>query len=179
MSSSPDESQFLAWLIKLTGAKKIIEVGVFVGATTLAIAEALPADGKIVALDVSEEFTSVGAKFWAAAGVDHKVDLRIAPAVDSLKNMIESGEAGTYDFVFIDADKNNYDQYYEHSLTLLKPGGIVAVDNVFWHGKVIDESVTDPDTIAIRVLNQKISIDKRVDISMLPIADGLTLARKL
>jgi len=179
MCASPDESQFLAWLTKLIGAKKVIEVGVFLGYTTLAIAEALPKDGKLVALDVSEEFTSVGTKYWTQAGVKENIDLRIAPAVDSLKAMVDSGEAGTYDLAFIDADKVSYDAYYEYCLTLLKPGGVIAVDNVFRDGEVLDEKTDNEGTIAIHVLNQKIVKDNRVDITMLPLADGLTLARKL
>jgi len=179
MSASPDESQYLAWMVKLIGAKRVIEVGVFLGATTLAIAEALPADGKIVALDVSEEFTSVGAKFWEAAGVRDKIDLRLAPGVDTLKALIDANEAGTYDMAFIDADKSNYDHYFEHCLTLLRAGGVIAIDNVFFHARTLDESRQDPDTVAIRTLNKKLFSDSRVDITTLPIADGVTLCRKL
>lgn len=180
MAATRDESNFLAWLAALLGAKKVIEVGVFLGATTLAIAQALPEDGKIIALDVSEEFTSIGAKYWKDAGVAHKIDLRIQPAVESLQALTENAsELNSFDLAFIDADKSNYDSYYELCLKLVRPGGVVAVDNVFFHGTVLDPSIQAKDPLAIRAINEKIRLDKRVAIATIPCADGVTLCRKL
>eukprot|EP00026_Physarum_polycephalum_P006430 Phypoly_transcript_06472.p1 GENE.Phypoly_transcript_06472~~Phypoly_transcript_06472.p1 ORF type:complete len:230 (+),score=36.71 Phypoly_transcript_06472:997-1686(+) len=180
MSSTRTESQFLAWMVKLTGAKRVIEVGVFLGATTLAIAQALPENGKVLALDVSEEFTSIGAKYWKDAGVAHKIDLVLKPAVEVLKERAENpSELNSYDFAFIDADKPNYDAYYEYCLKLVKVGGVIAVDNTLWHGRVVDKEDQSTETIAIRTLNEKIHKDQRVDITFLCIADGVTLCRKL
>jgi len=180
MSSTRDESNFLAWLAALIGARKVIEVGVFLGATTLAIAQALPEDGKILALDVSDEFTSVGLKHWKDAGVAHKVQLKIQPAVESLQAATQNpSEMNSYDLAFIDADKYTYDSYYELCLRLIRPGGIIAVDNVFWHGKIFDDSDQTRDTAAIRAINAKIQADTRVAIATIPCADGLTLCRKL
>jgi len=178
MSSSPDESQFLAFLLEIIQAKKVIEVGVFLGYTTLVMGLTLPDDGKIVALDVSEEFTAIGKKVWEEAGVAHKIDLRIAPAVESLQRLLEDGQAGTFDFVYVDADKSNYDNYYELCLQLLRVGGVMAVDNVLWHGKVLNPQADDKDTQALSTLNLKIHKDQRVTITMLPVADGVTLCRK-
>jgi len=180
MSGARDESQFLAWLVSLIKAKKVIEIGVFLGSTTLAIAQALPNDGKVLALDVSEEFTSVGKKFWVAAGQDHKIDLRLKPALETLNALAENtAELGTYDLAFLDADKVNYDSYYELALKLVRPGGIIAVDNVLWFGSVLAKTPPDQETVVICALNEKIRNDKRVDITTLPLADGVTLCRKL
>eukprot|EP01091_Cochliopodium_minus_P008391 TRINITY_DN1896_c0_g1_i1.p1 TRINITY_DN1896_c0_g1~~TRINITY_DN1896_c0_g1_i1.p1 ORF type:complete len:226 (-),score=72.37 TRINITY_DN1896_c0_g1_i1:16-693(-) len=174
MQTSPDEVQFLRLLLQILNAQKVIEVGVFTGHGTLAMALSLPKDGKLYALDISEEFTSIGKPFWKKAGVENIIDLRIAPAVETLDKLLET-ETGQIDFAFIDADKNNYDQYYERLLKLVRKGGIIAIDNTLWGGKVIDEKANDDDTIAIRKLNEKIQNDNRVNVSMLGIADGLTL----
>ena len=178
MMGAPDEAAFLAWLCGLIGAKKVIEVGVFRGSTTLALARAIPSDGKVVGLDVSAEYTADGMQAWVEAGVASKIDLRIAPATESLRKMVETdGEQGTYDLAFIDADKEPYDEYYEQCLKLLRVGGIVAVDNVLWHGAVLTDE--DPASTAIRNLNKKISMDPRVHATLLPIADGVYMCRKL
>lgn len=178
MQISPEQGQFMQLLIRLLGAKKTLEVGVFTGYSSLAVALALPADGRIVACDVSVEWTSIARRYWAEASVSHKIDLRLRPAKESLLALIAAGEAETFDFAFIDADKENYDAYYELALKLLRPGGLIGVDNVLWHGRVIDPAATDKDTEAIRALNDKLQRDDRVDVSMLPVGDGLYLARK-
>ena len=178
MQITPEQGQFMALLIKLLGVRKAIEIGTFTGYSALCVAMALPADGKLVACDISDEWTSIGKPFWQEAGVAHKIDLRLAPAAATLDKLLASGEAGTYGFAFIDADKENYANYYERVLHLLRPGGLVAVDNVLWHGDVVDASKNDIDTVAIRAFNEMIYRDDRVDLSMLPIGDGLTLARK-
>lgn len=174
MMVPPEQANLLAFLVRLTGATRCLEVGTFTGYSALAIAEALPDGGTIVTMDVSEEWTSVGAPFWAAAGVTEKIDLRVGRAIDALEVLVD----GEYDFCFIDADKPSYDLYYERALDLLKPGGLLAVDNVLWNGAVIDDQATDAETLALRALNKKIRDDPRVDLSMLPVGDGLTLVRK-
>lgn len=179
MLAGTDQVRFMQWLVALTGARRIIEVGVFTGYTTLSLAAAAGEGARVVALDVSREFTDVGRPFWRDAGVDGRIELRIGPAADSMRAMVAAGEAGTHDFCFIDADKTGYDTYYELALQLLRPGGVIAVDNVLWSGRVVDEADQSADTVALRALNDKIAADKRVDISMLPISDGVTLARKL
>ena len=178
MQVAPDQGQFMALLVELIGARRTIEVGVFTGYSSLAVALALPADGRIVACDVSEESTAVARRYWEEAGVADKIDLRLAPALETLDGLIAAGEAGTFDFAFIDADKTEYIDYYERALALLRPGGLVCVDNVLWSGKVADPAVSDADTLAIRAFNDKLADDARVSLSLLPIADGLTLARK-
>jgi len=177
MQTGPDQLQFLQLLAKTIGARRCIEVGVFTGASALAVALTLPDDGKIVACDVSEEYTSVGKPFWERAGVTQKIDLRLAPATETLDELIASGDGG-YDFAYIDADKENDDAYYERVLQLLRTGGLVCVDNVLWGGDVADPKETDADTVALRNLNAKIGRDERVDASLLTIGDGLTVARK-
>lgn len=182
MMGSPDEAQFFSWLIPAMGIKKVIEVGVFRGTTSLALALALPEDGKVVGLDVSAEYAEIGQKYWKSAGVDSKIDFRVGPAAESMDKMIkEESGAGTYDFVFIDADKTSYDQYYEYALTLLKPGkGIIAVDNCLWGGSTHPlANDADADTVALSKLNDKIKADKRVQPMMLPIGDGVFMVRKL
>eukprot|EP00981_Chlorochromonas_danica_P010942 scaffold3553_cov180-Ochromonas_danica.AAC.9 len=180
MMGAPDEAQFLGWLGAVLDVKKVIEVGVFRGSTTLALALNLPHDAKIIGLDISEEFATLGKAAWKEAGVEHKIDFRVGSAVDSMDAMIAAGEAGSYDLVFIDADKSSYDAYYEKSLILLRPGGIIAVDNVLWGGSVIQPpAADDADTAAIITLNEKIKHDSRVKSVLLPIADGCYLARKL
>lgn len=178
MQISPEQGQFMALLVRLMKARKTLEVGVFTGYSSLVVALALPPDGKVIACDVNEEYTSVARRYWKEAGIDHKVDLRIGPAVETLDQLINSGEKETFDFAFIDADKVRYDLYYERALKLVRSGGLIAIDNVFRRGRVADQSVTDPDTQATRLLNAKLLHDDRVYISMIPIADGLTLALK-
>ncbi len=179
MQISPEQGQFMALLVKLIGAKHIIEIGTFTGYSSLVMALASSSDAKIVACDVSEEWTSMARRYWRQAGVDHKIDLRLAPAVNTLDALIAAGGEARYDFVFIDADKTNYQTYYEKSLVLLRAGGLIAVDNVLWGGSVIDPDKQDEDTVAIRRFNDKLLTDSRVDISLVPIADGLALARKI
>ena len=178
MQISPEQGQFMSLLVRLMGAKKTLEVGVFTGYSSLCIALALPEGGKHVACDVSEEWTSIGRRFWQEAGVASKIDLRLAPALSTLDALLANGEAGTFDFAFIDADKLAYDAYYERALQLVRPGGLIAIDNVLWGGSVADLSDQDADTRAIRELNDKIHQDPRVEMSLLPIGDGVTLALK-
>ncbi len=178
MQISPEQGQFMQLLIKLMGAKNTIEIGVFTGYSSLCVALALPLDGKIIACDISTKYTDIAEKYWKDANVRDKIDLRIGPALDTLQKLIDKGLSNTFDFSFIDADKINYDNYYELCLKLLRPGGLIAIDNVLWSGDVVDERINDIDTESIRSLNKKIYIDKRVDVSILPIGDGLTLALK-
>lgn len=178
MQISPEQGQFMTLLVELTGARRCLEVGTFTGYSSLAVALALPPDGKVVTCDVSEESTALARRYWAEAGVDDKIELRLAPAVESLTSLVEQGEAGSYDFAFIDADKTNYGDYYELCLTLVRPGGLIAVDNVLWNGKVADPEADDEDTRAIRALNKKIKSDERVTISLMPMSDGIFLVRK-
>ncbi|MEM9775256.1 MAG: class I SAM-dependent methyltransferase [Chloroflexota bacterium] len=178
MAIGPDQGQFLSLILKLIGAKRTIEVGVFTGYSTLWTALALPDDGYVLACDVSQKFTSVGRPYWAEAGVMGKIDLILRPAAHTLQEVIDDGQSDTFDFAFIDADKSGYAGYYEQCLQLLRPGGLIAVDNVLWGGAVADLSRNDPDTKAIRALNGKIFNDDRVSISLVPIGDGLFLARK-
>ncbi len=178
MQISPDQGQFLALLVKLLGAKKTLDIGVFTGYSSLVVALALPESGKVIACDRDPTPTAIARRYWELAGVAHKIDLRLAPALDTLDQLIADGESGSFDFAFIDADKRNYSNYYERALTLLRPGGMVAIDNVLWSGSVADPEDTDPRTLAIREFNQKLHQDNRVEISLLAIADGLTLALK-
>lgn len=177
MQISPEQGQFMALLMQLIGARRTLEIGVFTGYSCLAVALALPPDGRVVACDISREFTDIARPYWDKAGVAHKIDLRLAPAVDTLDGLIGDGQAGGFDFAFIDADKVSYDAYYERCLTLLRPGGLIAIDNVLWGGRVA-RPAEDADTAAIQALNLKLHQDQRVDLSLLPISDGLTLARK-
>ena len=177
MQISPEQGQFMALLVKLIGARRCIEIGVFTGYSALAVALALPEDGRLLACDISEEYTAVGKPFWQHAGVAYKIDLRLAPALQTLDACLAAGEAGHYDFAFIDADKTGYDDYYERCLRLLRPGGLIAIDNVLWSGAVA-RPATDADTRALQVLNDKLHHDARIDVSMLPLGDGLSLARK-
>jgi predicted O-methyltransferase YrrM len=178
MQISPEQGQFMSLLVQLIGAKKALEIGVFTGYSSLVVALALPPEGKMVACDVSEEYTSIARRYWEQAGVADKIDLRIAPAIATLDKLIAAGETDTFDFAFIDADKSSYDDYYERALKLIRPGGLIAIDNVLWSGLVADSKIQDNRTKKIRALNEKIHQDERVTISMVPIADGLTLARK-
>ncbi|MFB2934900.1 class I SAM-dependent methyltransferase [Aerosakkonemataceae cyanobacterium BLCC-F154] len=178
MQISPEQGQFMALLVQLIGAKKTLEIGVFTGYSSLSVALALPPDGKIIACDVSEEYTNIARRYWQEAGVAEKIDLRIAPALDTLDQLLATGEQESFDFAFIDADKGNYQEYYERCLQLIRPGGLIAVDNVLWSGRVADRQVQDQSTLAIRKFNEKLFSDERVTISMVPIADGLSLALK-
>jgi len=178
MQAPPEHGQFLALLVQLMGARRTLEIGVFTGYSSLAVALALPNDGTILACDVSEEYTSVARRYWKEAGVDHMIDLRLKPALETLKELLAEGRHGRFDFAFIDADKANYEGYYECALELIRPGGLIAIDNVLWHGQVIDPDDNDPDTVAIRALNKKLLGDSRVSLSMVPISDGVTLCFK-
>lgn len=179
MQIGPDHGAFLRLMIHLTGARRALEVGVFTGFSGLAVASALPTDGKLVACDISEEWTSIARRYWAEAGVDSKIDLRLGPAKDTLDGLLRDGAAGAFDFAFIDADKTGYDDYYEACLQLVRPGALIAIDNMIWHGKVADPTVRDADTNAIRALNLKIRDDARVECCLLTLGDGVMLARKL
>ena len=178
MQIAPEQGQFLAFLLKLIGARNTLEIGVFTGYSSLVTALALPPEGKIIACDVSEEYTEIAQRYWQEAGVSSKIDLRIAPASITLDQLISSGYSNRFDFVFIDADKGNYHNYYEKSLELVKIGGIIAIDNVFWGGKVADLEIQDNQTSKIREFNQRLYEDERINLSVVPIADGLTLAMK-
>ena len=178
MQISPEQGQFMMLLVELIGARKALEIGTFTGYSGLCVASAMPADGHLWCCDVSEEFTSVARRFWKKAKVDKKITLTLAPATETVAKLLKAKHGGTFDFAFIDADKSNYDAYYEAALKLLRRGGLIAIDNVLWSGRVADPMRKDPDTQAIRKLNAKIHKDKRVSASLLPIGDGLTLARK-
>ena len=178
MQIAPEQGQFLQFLVKTLGVKNMIEVGVYTGYSSLCCALALPDVGKIIACDINKDWTDVAQRYWDKAGVADKIQLELAPALQTLDKLLSSNQSGQFDFVFIDADKENYLYYYEKSLELLKEGGVIAIDNVLWDGAVADPTITDKDTNAIRQLNAHIHRDARVDISLLPIADGLTLVRK-
>ncbi len=177
MQISPEQGQLMALLVKLIGARRTIEVGVFTGYSTLVVALALPADGQVLACDISDEYTRVGREFWERAGVAHKIRLVLAPAAATLDERIAAGDVGRYDFAFIDADKTGYDDYYERCLKLVRTGGLIAVDNTLWSGKVAQPS-TDADTVALQRFNEKLHRDERIDLALLPLGDGFTLARK-
>ena len=179
MQIAPEQGQFMALLLKLIGARRSLEVGTFTGYSALVCALALPEDGQLIALDINEETTAIAQRYWAEAGVENKIELRLGPAEDSLRNLIDGGDQGSFDFMFIDADKTGYPTYYEMGLQLLCPGGVLAFDNVLWAGRVADPGAGDDDTQALKALNVQLHADPRVDISMVPIGDGLTLARKL
>ena len=169
MQISPEQGQFMGLLVQLMGATKTLEIGVFTGYSSLSVALSLPGNGHIVACDISEEYTAIARRYWQAAGVANKISLQLGPAVKTLDKLLSAGQGGTFDFAFIDADKENYDAYYERSLQLVRTGGLIAIDNVLWGGQV---------TIAIRAFNEKLRHDPRVSLSLVPIADGLTLALK-
>jgi caffeoyl-CoA O-methyltransferase len=178
MQISPEQGQFMALLVSLTGARRCLEIGVFTGYSSLAVALALPDDGSILACDVSEEYTAVARKFWEKAGVAEKIQLRLAPATETLDDLLAAGEAGHFDFAFIDADKSSYSGYFERCLALLRPGGLIAVDNTLWSGRLVDEREQDEDCRALREFNRALHGDARIELSLVPIGDGLTLARK-
>ena len=179
MQISPEQGQFMQLLVRLMGARKCLEVGVFTGYSSLAVALVLPPDGRIVACDISEKWTAMARRYWLEAGVADRIDLRIGPALSTLNELLEAGNAGSFDFAFIDADKVNYLAYYERALTLVRPGGLIAVDNTLWGGQVVDNKSNNEDTRAIRRFNERVRSDLRIHLSLLPIGDGLTLAFKL
>lgn len=178
MQIAPDQGQFMALLVRLMGAKKALEVGVFTGYSSLSVALALPPDGKLIACDVSEDYTTIARRYWQLAGVTEKIDLHIAPAVETLDWLLAENQAETFDFAFIDADKGNYENYYDRAFQLVRPGGLIAIDNVLWSGRVADSNDQDKITNTLRAFNQKLANDDRVMVSLIPIADGLTLALK-
>lgn len=178
MQIAPEQGQFMALLARLMGARRCLEVGTFTGYSALAVALALPPDGRLIACDISEEWTDVGRRYWREAGVQERIDLRLGRAMKTLDELIAGGHAGSFDFAFIDADKGNYLNYYERALALLRPGGLLAVDNVLWGGAVAGDLDQDEDTRAIRAFNAKLATDERVFLSLVPIGDGLTLAVK-
>ena len=177
MQISPDEGAFLQMLVRLLPARRVLEVGTFTGYSSTAMALAQDDDDRILCCDVSEEWTDIAREAWAEAGVADRITLRLAPAVETLDGLLAEGQGSLFDLAFIDADKGNYDNYYERALQLVRPGGLIAIDNVLWSGRVVDASDQEADTQAIRALNEKIAVDERVDLAMTPIADGVTLAR--
>jgi predicted O-methyltransferase YrrM len=179
MQIAPEQGQFLQVLMGAIGARNTLEVGVFTGYSSTVTALALPPDGRVIACDLNEEFTSVAKRYWKEAGVEHKIELRLGHAAESLRVLLEEQRAETFDFAFIDADKTSYDLYYELALKLIRKGGLIALDNMLWHARVLDANSQDADVLAIQALNQKIHNDSRVLAVLLPIADGMTLARKL
>jgi predicted O-methyltransferase YrrM len=178
MQICPEQGQLMGFLVRLMGARKALELGTFTGYSALSVVLAMPAEGRLVACDRSTEWTDIARRYWREAGVDDRIDLRIGKALDTLDALIAGDETGTFDFVFIDADKKNYNGYYERALVLLRANGLIAIDNTLWSGRLIDPNDHEPATEALRALNEKINADNRVDMSMLPIGDGLTLARK-
>lgn len=179
MQIGADQGAFMALLARMIGARRCIEIGTFTGYSALAVASALPADGRLIACDINAEWTGIAKRYWAEAGVSSRIDLRLAPARDTLAALLREGGAGSFDFAFIDADKTGYDAYYEACLQLIRQGGIIAIDNVLWSGAVADPSVHDADTDAIRALNAKLRDDSRVEAVLLTVGDGLMLVRKL
>jgi len=178
MQITAEQGAFMGLLVQIAGARRILEIGTFTGYSALAMARALPADGRLLASDVSAEWTSIAREYWKKAGVADRISLVLKPGREVIADLLAKGEAGRFDMMFIDADKNNYDHYYEGGLALLRPGGLRMIDNVLWGGDVADPAKTDDDTSALRALNAKIRNDSRVDFSMVPIGDGLTLVRK-
>lgn len=178
MQIAPEQGQFMALLAQLMGVKRAIEIGTFTGYSALCVAMVMPEDGRLMCCDISEQWTDMARRYWAEAGIDHKIELRIAPALETLDALLAEGEAGWFDFVFIDADKENYESYFERCLELLRPGGLIAVDNTLWDGAVADPSNNEPSTQAIRAFNERRYQDERISLSLVPIGDGLTLARK-
>ena len=177
MQIGADQGQLMALLVRLIGARRTIEIGTFTGYSALAVALALPDDGRVLACDISDEYTRIGKPFWRQAGVAHKIELVLAPALATLDARLAAGEAERYDFAFIDADKTHYDGYYERCLRLLRPGGLMMLDNMLWGGAVAGPS-KDADTLALQALNDKLQRDERVDVALLTVGDGVTLARK-
>jgi predicted O-methyltransferase YrrM len=178
MQIAPEQGQFMQMLVRLTDARRAIEVGVFTGYSSLAVALAMADDGYLLACDVSEEYTAIARRHWQAAGVARKIELVLAPAGETLDARLAAGETGTYDFAFIDADKTGYLAYYERLMRLIRPGGLIVVDNTLWSGDVANPANRDPDTVALREFNDRLLADPRIDLSLLPLGDGLTLARR-
>lgn len=178
MQIAPEQGQFMTLLARLLGVRQALEIGVFTGYSALCVAAALPADGRLIACDISAEYTRIAQEYWARAGVADRIDLRLAPASETLATLLAAGAAGSFDLAFIDADKTGYAGYYEQCLALLRPGGLIVVDNVLWNGRVLDTATADADTRAIRAFNRRIHRDARVDLSLVPIGDGLSLLRK-
>jgi predicted O-methyltransferase YrrM len=178
MQIAPEQGQFMALLARLVGAKRLIEVGTFTGYSALAVMLALPAEARLLCCDVNAEWTSIARRYWAEAGLAERIELRLAPALDTLAGLARDGWSGTVDMIFVDADKTNYPAYCEAAIDLLRPGGLLLVDNVLWHGQVADPADRSASTEAIRRTNAMLRDDKRIDVSLLPVGDGLTLARK-
>lgn len=183
MQIAPHQGQFMRLLAEIVGVKKGLEVGTFTGYSALCTALGMPADGKLICCDISEEWTAVARRYWERAGVSERIELRLAPAVETLKDLIAAGESNTFDWLFIDADKTSYETYYDLGLSLLRPGGILLVDNVLWSGDVLREAsdldpIKDKDTLALQAFNRRLHADQRISLALLPIGDGLTLARK-
>lgn len=178
MQISPDQGRFMAVLVQLSGARRIIEIGTFTGYSSLTMALAMPPDGHLLACDVSEEWTAIARRYWAEAGVADRIELRLGPALGTLDSLLADGRAGSFDLAFIDADKTSYADYAERCLRLLRPGGLILLDNMLWGGAVADPADTDPDTVAIRSLNRSLADDPRVDFCLVPIGDGVALARR-
>ena len=179
MQITPEQGTFMRMLIGMLGARRVLEIGVYTGYSSISMALGLPEDGLITACDTSEEWTEIARRYWREAGVEDRIHLHLRPALETLDELLADGAAGTYDFAFIDADKSNYDNYYERSLDLLRAGGVIGIDNVLWGGQVIDADDSSEMTEAIRAINNKIYGDERIEVCMVPIGDGLTLARKL
>lgn len=178
MQIAPEQGQFMALLVQLIGARRIIEIGTFTGYSSLCLARALPDDGQLVCCDIDEYWTGIARRYWQEAGIADRIQLHLAPALDTLQSLLVDNRHGHFDLAFIDADKENYDAYYEHCLQLIRPNGLIIFDNTLWSGRVADAAVQDADTQALRALNTKLKTDERVDISLLPMADGITLARR-
>ncbi|MFZ5605104.1 MAG: O-methyltransferase [Pseudomonadota bacterium] len=178
MQIAPEQGQFMELIARLIGARRMIEIGTFTGYSSLCLARALPDDGLLLCCDIDAHWTGIARRYWQEAGLSHRIQLRLAPALDTLDELLRESQHNRFDLVFIDADKENYDAYYERSLQLVRPGGLILFDNMLWSGRVADERVQDIDTVALRALNLKLKGDDRVDISLLPMADGITLARK-
>lgn len=178
MQIAPEQGHFMSMLIKLTRAQRAIEIGTYTGYSSICIASAMPAEGKLIACDVSEEWTDIAKRYWSQANLDSIIELKLAPALDTLDELLSARHHESFDFIFIDADKINYQHYYERSLQLLRPGGLMLIDNVLWDGKVADASNHETDTTAIRDFNQTLKLDARIDLSVLPVADGLSLVLK-
>ena len=178
MQISPEQGQFMGLLVELLDVRTALEVGTFTGYSALTVTTAMPSDGRLVACDVSEEWTDIAKRYWAEAGVDHMIDLHLAPALETLDALLAQGRGEGFDFVFLDADKTNLGAYYERALSLVRSGGVIAVDNTLWHGKVADPTEDDPATESMRAFNRAVGVDERVSMSLVPIGDGLTLARR-
>jgi len=175
---APEQGQFMALLVQLTGARQLLEIGTFTGYSALSMAQALPEDGNLLCCDIDQQYTAIARRYWKEAGVAERVELRLAPAMETLGALVREGKAGSFDLIFVDADKVNYPAYLEHALILARPGGLILFDNTLWSGRVLERTPETADTRAIQSLNKRLKVDQRVDISLLPLGDGLTLCRK-